>query len=299
MKSFLTHLGIAVVRPEGDNQLLCECHLCGKPKLYVNKTSGLWDCKTGCDHGNPYKLAEKLTSLAPAEIMALLGEYGLSPGDRGLEAKPGAKAKQKKPRISKKDVQPATKDEIDAFCKVKGITPKALKTVFGAVWRHRQHPWLLLPAHNPSTPKAGACGILRAALDGSMIKIKDGEEKYPAIFGGGHGLFGVHWILKHKQSLNEPLIFTEGWRDMIAAVMLGYYATASSGGASCWKDEWLPLFANRNVICAFDRDHAGVSAARRAADKMFDVVLSVKIAKLPFPLVESHGKDLYDYIIQI
>lgn len=294
VETFLEHLGVKAIRREGDNQLLCRCHVCGKDKLYVNRTTGLWKCFHGCGSGNAYKLAQTLTSLRPAEIMALLGKDGLNSGDRPAEAK----QRPKKPRITKSEKQPAIKDEIEAFCKIKSIDPEAMKTVFGPLWRHVKHPWMLLPAHNPSNLSAGACGILRAALDGGMVKLASGrEDKYPAIAGGGHGLFGAHWILERpKASLYEPLIFAEGWRDMIAAVMLGFYATASSGGASCWKDEWLPLFADRDVSIIFDRDNAGIVAARRAAAKMFDVVRSVKIVELPFELKESHGADLYDWL---
>ncbi len=42
MKDLLQHLNIKVIRPEGNNQLLCQCSWCDRQKLRVISYSG-WE----------------------------------------------------------------------------------------------------------------------------------------------------------------------------------------------------------------------------------------------------------------
>lgn len=290
MKDFLQHLGIKVIRPEGDNQLLCECPWCGKPKLYVDKTTGLWKCQRNCDSGNLYQLAEKRTDMDSKTIMALLERYRLSGTDRKTETK----ERPSKPRLKKSDAIPLTGNDLAAFCEIKGISQDAYSRLVGTPWRHKVKPWALIPGWNPSAPDA-ACAIMRVHLEGKLIKTRNGEDKYPLIAGSRHGLIGVPWLLKERP---EVLIFCEGWRDAVAAVQAGFYATASTGGASCFKDEWLPLFAKKKVYICFDADEVGVYAAQRAALKIWDVGKEVHIINLPYEVTENHGKDLYDWLTE-
>lgn len=290
LKNFLEHLNIKVIRTEGDGQLLCQCPWCDKQKLYVNIVTGLWDCKRGCGTGNAYQLVEKLTDLKSKAINDLLDTYDIrTTGDQPAQSQ----QRTGKPHIKTDQLRAMTDDEFQAFCKVKDIDPGAFKKVMGMPWRHITEPHALLMVHNPSQPKAKACGVMQVHLEGKLIKTKHGEEKYPMIFGSTHGLFGVHWILKDKP--NE-LVFAEAWRDCVATVAAGYYVTASSGGASCFKDEWLPLFKNKKVHIIMDADNPGVKAADRAAYKIVDVAKEVRIVKLPYPVTEDHGKDLCDWL---
>ena len=75
----------------------------------------------------------------------------------------------------------------------------------------------------------------------------------------------------------------------------GFNATASTGGASTWRDEWLPLFTRRKVNIVMDADRAGVKAAERAARAIYGTAKEVRIVTLPYELQEKHGKDLFDY----
>lgn len=290
VKDFIEHLNIKVIRPEGDNQLLCQCPWCDRNKLYINIITGLWDCKRGCGVGNAYQLVERLTDLESKAIIELLDTYGIGTADH---RPPKSHQRTGKPHIKANKLRAMKGDEFKAFCKVKDIDPGAFKKVMGLPWRHVTEPHALLMVHNPSQPKAKACGVMQIHLEGKLIKTKRGEEKYPMIFGSVHGLFGVHWILKDKP---EEIIFTEGWRDCITAVAAGYYATASSGGASCFKKDWLPLFKGKDVKIIFDADRPGGFAAQRAAKMIVRVAKSVKICTLPFEIRDNHGKDLHDYL---
>jgi len=290
MKTFLQHIGIKFIRDEGDNQLLCECPWCGKPKLYVDKATGLWKCQRNCDSGNLYQLADKLTDMDSKTIMKLLKQSGLS----GTDSKPMAPMKQGKPKLPASKCIPLIGDELEAFCKLKGVSVEAYQKVVGVTWRHKDHPWAIIPGYNPSQPEH-ACAAMRVHLEGKLIPIgKDGnEEKYPLIAGSRHGLIGVPSLLKEKP---ESMLFIEAWRGVLAAVELGFHATASTGGASCFKPEWLPLFKGRKVAIAMDADEPGVFAAQRAALAIWNVAKEVKIVTIPFEVTKDHGKDTYDWI---
>ena len=292
MKTFLQNIGIEVIRPEGDGQLLCRCPWCGKNKLYVDKTTGLWKCQRNCDSGNLYQLAEKRTDMDAKTILKLLEQSHLVSPDHKATApkRPG------KPRLKQSECCPLKGNEFEAFCQIKEISPEAYAKLVGTPWRHKVQPWAIIPGHNPSAPER-ACAAMRAHLEGELIEVgKDGnKEKYPLVSGSRHGLIGVLWIMKEKP---EVLIFCEGWRDAVAAVQAGFCATASTGGASCWKDDWLPLFKGKKVYIIMDADDPGVYAAERAALHIWNVAKEVHIINLPYPVTKDHGADLYDYLTQ-
>ena len=100
-------------------------------------------------------------------------------------------------------------------------------------------------------------------------------------------------MLESKSRYDEILL-CEGWRDCLAAVALGFYATANCGGCS-FHDFFLPVFRDKKVRIIFDRDKAGVHGAERAAKAIFPIAQEVKIINLPYPVTESGGKDLFDW----
>ena len=293
MREFLAHLSIQVIRQEGDNQLLCICPKCEKKKFYINITTGQYKCQSGsCQFkGNPWTLTKDLIGLQPGEIAKLLKKFGLESGTSKLLEAP-KQAPVSHIRLGAKECVEMSSEEVKTFCKLYGLQEPALRTVMGKVlWRHAKEPWALLPSHYPGVAKS--MGIMRVHLNRELIKTAHGDEKYPQVYGSVHGLFGLRAIEKDKP---KDILFTEGWRDAIAATAAGYNATASSGGASCWKDEWLPAFKDKNVTIIMDADKAGVKAANRAAGRIVNVALSCNITHLPYEIKDDHGQDLYDWL---
>ena len=217
----------------------------------------------------------------PKAIFALLEQYGLGRPEKPQEnpTKPPKDLSWLRDKLRK-----PTEAELQRLCDAKGLSLEALRLFRPYV--AKDEPIAYLPVFTPCNKKA--CGFLRVHLDGELIKLKSGsEEKYPVI--GSHGLF---------PTLNgsDDVLFTEAWRDCCAAIEAGYNATASSGGASTWRDAWLPGFKGKKVIIIMDADSAGVRAASRAAERISTVTKHVKIVKMPYKVVESHGKDVYDYL---
>jgi P4 family phage/plasmid primase-like protien len=292
INDFLLHLGLEFKR-EG-SQFVIDCPECGKEKhCHVSPDKGLWHCKVCGAKGNPWRLVEITQSNIDASgIYNLLKEHGLHGGDQNEKQK-----KDRKPELSQNDIRPITDAELDIICRIKQIDRNVLEKLRPCAHRHR--PWMLLPAFH-CDDKNNPSGWMRIHLNGEKIfvgwdKGQRKMEKYPITRGSVHGLLGLHWILSEKP---ETIIFAEGWRDALSAIALGFYAIASSGGASAWYPTWLELFENRTVYIIMDRDDAGQRAAIRAANAIVTVAKSVKIIDLPYELKKDHGEDLCDYIIR-
>ncbi|MBW8015726.1 MAG: hypothetical protein FVQ82_06030 [Planctomycetes bacterium] len=286
-----------VVKPEG-SQLRVDCLECDDTKkhLYIEQVDGLGHCKKCGWSPNPYKLIEKMTTKRPVEIMKMLDELGLTENNSNkqlaISGQQSAKSEEKKLALSKADIRKLTADEIENFCSIKSIETDAIRKF--TPFAHTSKPWLLLPAFSPNNTKA-ACGWLRCRLDGKPIDLGGGNlVKYPIVKNSKHGLFGVKWLLEENP---EKIIFCEAWRDALAAISIGLHAVASSGGASKWDDNWLPLFACKKVYICMDADKAGQKALLRAAKKIATVATDVFIVTLSYEIKESHGKDLHDYIV--
>ncbi|HPS54040.1 MAG TPA: toprim domain-containing protein [Sedimentisphaerales bacterium] len=298
IKGFIEHLGIKTLRIEG-NQYVCTCPWCNSPKLYVNQTTGLWDCKHGCGVGNPYKLVEMLTGKTGKDVFDILEQFGLS-----TAVQPTAPATQptkpKKLWLKKDDIVPLHLLDQLIFCDAKRINREALMSI--RPFRHAKQPWVLLPAFDPSD-MVKACGWIRVGLDGRKVEIKykeDGEiktklEKYPVVKGSSPGLLGLH---KAALDTSGTIIYAEGWRDLLAALSLGFNAVCNSQGAKTWCDSWLPLFKDKTVYVILDRDEAGVHGANKVAVRIATVAKEVHIVELPYEYQAKDGKDLYDFVTE-
>ena len=297
IKGFIEHLGIKILRTEG-NQYVCQCPWCDSPKLYINQLTGLWDCKHGCGEGNPYKLIEKLTNKTGKDNFTVLEQFNL-----GTDAQSTAPEVLKKPKriwLRKEDIKTLPLLDQLTFCQAKQLDRTALLKL--QPYRHAKEPWVLLPAFNPENP-AKACGWIRVGLDGRQIELKSrneaGEwetrlEKYPVIKGSSPGLVGLTEALKDTSG---TIIYAEGWKDAHAVISQGFISVCNSQGAKTWRDEWLSFFKDKTVYIVFDCDKAGVSGAKKAANKIATVAKEVYNIILPYEYTETNGKDLYDYII--
>jgi len=300
VKEFMNHLGITVVRPEGDGQLLCVCPFCEKKKFYINVTTGLYKCQSGsCNKsGNPWTLVKELTELAPGKIKELLQSFNLD--TKGNSTKQAPQEPSKGPpmsriRLPKGSAVVMSDDEVKAFCEVYGIDKHALQLVMGKIlYRHKSEPWALFQSFKPG--QQAPTGIMRAHLNRELIKTAHGDEKYPQILGSMHGLFGLRRVEADKP---EEVFFVEGWRDAIAITQLDLYALASSGGASCFKEEWLPAFENKIVKIIMDADKAGLKSAARAAGMICNVAKKTYTLSLPYEITDDHGKDTYDFVKEL
>jgi P4 family phage/plasmid primase-like protien len=285
IEAVLREIGLESVRPEEDGHLLCICPDCKTKHLYINRQSGLWDCKRGCGQGNLFELVRRMSGWPDKQCFELLKKHGFK-ADGGDQVPP---VKQKDIGWFVRQLRNAATQDLQKLCNVKRIDCRALARYDPAV--HRSEPIICIPVYTPSN--SGPCGYLRVGKDGQLVKLKNGKtEKYPAI--GEHGLYGLPWLQRENP---ETIVFCEGWRDALAAVEAGLFATASSGGASTFKDDWLEVFSGKTVYIVMDADVPGQKAAQRAAKKIHSVAKQVFIAHLPYSVTENHGRDLHDYLV--
>lgn len=107
--------------------------------------------------------------------------------------------------------------------------------------------------------------------------------KYTYEKGATAQLYGAHKI---KDSTG--VIITEGETDSLRLESEGYIATTSTGGAGTFKDEWIPLFAGKEVAVCFDNDEAGIKGAIKLLTK-----LPAKLVLIP----RREGiKDITNYL---
>lgn len=292
MKQLLNELDIIIKKPEGD-QYLCICPWCMTNHLYINKQTGLWDCKRGCGHGNAYQLAERITKKPAREVFQLLEKIGIKSGNG--DGKPATPQVKPKPSIKPfiRQLAEPTDEQIQQLCKAKSISENALRQLSPLALA--EAGVICLPGHTRG--QSEPCGFLRVRWDGQPIQLRSGKsEKYPAI--GQHGLLGTQNL---AASGCDTILIVEAWRDLCAALAADpeasvYTATASTGGASTFKAEWIPVFVGKHVIICMDADNAGQKHAQRVAKALYSTASSVRIAKLPYETKDKHGKDLYDYL---
>lgn len=286
---FLKYLGYEP-KQQGNNWLVtcpeCDDH---STHLSMQKHNGVGRCLR-CDwRVNPYKLAAQITGKEGREVFEILDRYGINDKE---SRQPEPPKEEKKLALSREDFRILTDEEKQQFCRMKQIETDCFGRL--GAWGHKTEPWVLIPAFSPTEP-GKACGWMRCGIHGQLIRLAGGrEEKYPLVAGSRHGLLGVPWLIKENP---DTIVFCEAWRDMLAVLSIGLAATASSGGASTFQEEWLSFFEGKKVFICMDADTAGQRAAERAAKALFETAKEVWIVNLPYEVTDSHGKDAHDYIV--
>jgi hypothetical protein len=271
------------VKKVGDNQWQSLCpvpaHDDHDPSFHISRGKDgriLMQCKCGCSFND---ICHSL-NIEPRDLFS----------DSSQAVQQGSS--KKTPWVFNPDkVRPLSTEELTSFANSREVGPEALRKF--QPYADQRKPLILVPAYNPSEP-AEPCGLMRLAPDGGLVTLANGrQEKSPIL--GKHGLLGIPWLVEQKP---DEIILAEGWRDALAAIALGFYATASSGGASCFKKEWLPLFKDKIAYLCFDRDTAGDKAETRAVKALNKVARQVKILNLSYSMKLDHGNDLHDFIVR-
>lgn len=93
----------------------------------------------------------------------------------------------------------------------------------------------------------------------------------------------------------KPIIVCEGEKDCDRIRSLGYTATTNNGGCGKWWPEHSKYLNGARVVIIGDCDKPGQAHVEKVAASLAELA-QVKIAKLPFDIVENHGKDVSDYL---
>jgi 5S rRNA maturation endonuclease (ribonuclease M5)/energy-coupling factor transporter ATP-binding protein EcfA2 len=100
-------------------------------------------------------------------------------------------------------------------------------------------------------------------------------------------LFNLPEVLKSQQ-----VCITEGEKDAITLMDIGFTATTNAGGSNGWLDAYGDFFKGKDVIVFPDNDPAGQKRATHIVASIKDKANSVKVIYMP-----DGNKDVSDYIL--
>lgn len=106
--------------------------------------------------------------------------------------------------------------------------------------------------------------------------------------GGAVSLYNIEQLAG-----NEMIVICEGEFDCLILEEHGIPAVTSTGGAMSFKEEWIPLFADKKIFICLDNDDAG----RKGAWRIAKMLPGSKIMALPTDIGE-HG-DVTDFFVKL
>lgn len=287
VKDLLDYIGIKVVNETGD-ECQCACPICDREKFYINKQTGQCKCHRGCISSNIPGMLKQVKKMPADEIRDLTRRFNCE--------QHVAAPTEKKEKIGRPQIGPLIlmkRDEVIDFCRLKGVDPAMMYATFGPLYRLPDEPVMVLPAFDIKRLDDPACCLIKAHMEGKMIKVGKQEAKYPVVRGSKHSLLGLRTLLKADY---PEIWYTEGWRDQQALLAAGVAAVAGSGGSSKWDDDWLPVFTGKVVNVCMDADKAGQKFAKKVAAVIGNVAKRVRLVKLPYKIADANGKDTYDFM---
>jgi hypothetical protein len=181
------------------------------------------------------------------------------------------------------------------------------------------------PVFRPGEPEpCGAicypCGGGVFWKDGPRVMVADGSQDglvavYPGLVLPKFRRFNSGrprdcWIHNSWSNWNEALAASrvlwkcEGLTDAMALaphLPAGHVALTNSHGAKKFADENAPAFAGKTTFVVHDQDKAGKRGRKVVADALAGVEPRPRVVqlKLPYPMRESNGNDVRDWIADI
>jgi hypothetical protein len=135
--------------------------------------------------------------------------------------------------------------------------------------------------------------------DGTLLNVRRYQIRPPA---GRRKMWGIEghnkpviYPFKAFQKADREVIICEGELDAIICNQYNFRAVTRTGSASTWRVEWSKLFEGMTVYVCHDADTAGQAANRKIARSVAKFAREVRVVKLPYPVLEKHGKDLTDW----
>lgn len=261
---------IASGRPnsEGELSMLCPLHEDENPSASLNVENSMWYCNA-CEEGGSLDalLARRDEWLEPGAKMN--GRVDLGSGPAPPEPLPTAEAVSEwHERLM------ADPERLAEITEARHISAATLAR-FNIGWNGRSYS---IPVYD------GA---------GTLVNIR---------FYSLHGRVKIWGVTGHNEARLYPypsgegdLIVCEGEWDAIATAERGFDTVTRTGSARTWTTAWSPVFAGRRVYLAHDCDETGQAANRKVARALAGVASEVLVVRLPYPILEKHGKDLTDY----
>ncbi len=175
-----------------------------------------------------------------------------------------------------------------------------LETLLASTVRLYMHKSQICIAFPAADPEGKAIGFQLARIDG---------EPFPAF---GNGDSRKYHTMRHSQAgwfcpntrpamlAAKRIFWCEGPGDALAVQGLltssEEVAITTLGGASAVPKKDLKWMEGKEIVVLADADQPGISGANKRAQAALNHTDNVRIVHAPFPIEESHGKDMRDWI---
>jgi|GEM_PF-288112 len=237
--------------------------------LYINKDTGLYECKKCGEKGN---------------LKTLKAHFGITP-ERKATAKRLPASLDKQAEMHHVNLP----ENIREYLRTERLlTDEAINDYRLGYMEQRGRGWITIPV----TDRDDSVQFMKLRQD--PFKAADGQPKYmhtPA--GSEASIFNVQ-ALKDKP---DALVICEGEFDCMVLRGLGVAAICSTAGAATFKDEWIErLSFVREFYVLMDNDDAGRAGANKLILKLAETYPNSSIMRVNLPVeVGNHG-DVTDYI---
>jgi len=132
-----------------------------------------------------------------------------------------------------------------------------------------------------------------AQMPVNVRKYRPGAKRAKVVsYKKGFGTARLFPLIALEQSL---VYLCEGETDTLCARAHGINGITSTGGASHWKEEWTPLFMNKDVVVVPDTDKPGMKWGAMVGQSLMATASSVKVLHLP---TQGKEKDLSDVLMR-
>lgn len=271
-----------VFQEKGKELLVDNCIFCNaKEHLYINRYTGVFDCKKCQSQGSFFDLKKSLGIIA--------GVSG--PRENQESTSPLEFEKQKKAIHAHKTLMHNV-EFVQQLCEWWGIGVESIKKYKLGICKEYNKLWLTIPTIE----------------DGIVYNIKYrswiGQEKeFRREKGGASRLFNVDQL---NEMSSEYCLILEGEKDSITLLDKGYInVLGNSGGAGTFLPEWLKLLDKfEKIYICFDMDSAGDSGARKLVkrlglDRCYKITLPTPGSDVnDFFTKEKYTKEEFDLLIE-
>lgn len=257
----------------GDQLVVYECPFCNNQnhKFYINKTTGLWDCKVCGESGNLYKLMTEL-------------------GDRTegiMSTREAANATVRPGKLP--DVEAAherlleNEEALEYLVGIRGFTMDVITQQKLGLHEIGGSPYIVIPYFSKGN-----------LIYAKFRSIPPAKKSFLGIANREVPLYNEDAI--HKGM--EELICVEGEPDTLACLSAGIKGVVGIPGANIKKATWIDLIDEAqpsNIYILYDNDSVGQKAAREMAARIgLDKVKNILLP--PFQTFEgAPGKDINEW----
>ncbi len=258
------------------------------------------------ENGDGFSAIMWLTGCSFPEAVKLVADHlGLKADGNRRNGKPEGKAIEKSARLAENiakldSASPSVRDiRIQTYCRSKPpITPEGIRRCGGVPVRGCSQHCIRLDGYTRIGDKEPSAVVLLRVDGRPFPPLGSLQERKTHTLGGSVNSWLTSGMSEDIQQAHT-IIDVEGVPDLLAAASMlppGWVAVTNMSGAKARGKLPRKWAEGKRVIVVGDADEPGQEGARRAVLAHQKAGVEVFVAKLPYPIEETHGKDLRDWL---